>query len=898
MSAGMLVVALGAPVAAGIARARASSSAGSSPLSAVTHSRKTWTSSRRRCWCAKRRPLAVTVQAVGSGGLSSSSNSSVGTGAFPAGKRRAEVDIPALLIDLKTSRANGLTEEEIRSAIAGGVTMVSLNDSAGDSGGGLYDAACRLKTLLRGRAVLLVSDRPDIAGAAGTDGVVLSNTGLPTIVARRMMQGVSNTDTSDLPLIARRVTSVEEGAVAAKEGADFIIFDVKDLSHVAALRQRVSIPVVVNTAELQQASTAMQQGADGLCLTLEVMRKALKQKGGLAQFVNRTPQRTSSPRKNSKAERHLLNKEAEAAIAEERALLQDVLKFLEQSTPQLPELSLMRSAVKQLDDFFLIVVVGEFNSGKSSFINALLGRRSLKEGILPTTNEICTVRYAASNKEERMDRLADGNCIQYVQADFLKDVNIVDTPGTNVVLERQQRLTEEFVPQSDLVLFCLSADRAMTESEVNFLRYIRQWGKKVVFVLNKIDVLETQEQAQEVVAFVKSNAQRLLGVNDAMVIPVSAKLAFNAKLSTPDETTRQDDPRWQASRFEALENFVFDFLSGKNSERIRLKLETPLAVAAALLEGLGRTLQMESDAASQELRTLRAVRSQLDQFKAAMSSDSAEQRKRVAGIIKSAAQRAEQFVDDTLQLGNIPTLARYVFAGKNASSPVRNDFDRDVVRGADVDVQQAVSTHGDWVRQNVENQKQYYMDFIRQRWGSEAPENQNGLFPDSPPRLDIRSVEPSSSMKLALLDTSAASLLLDEEMREAVVGTAGAGGGALAVSYLLTTVLQSTAEDLLALAVGGVAMWFGVLRLPLRRSETKQKLRRAADNFSDEIEATLSKELASAVDSTIQEVTKLLEPRVNAANADLERLGSTEQERQAALQKVEQMRRKVLSIGS
>jgi predicted GTPase len=45
-------------------------------------------------------------------------------------------------------------------------------------------------------------------------------------------------------------------------------------------------------------------------------------------------------------------------------------------------------------------------------------------------------------------------------------MNLVDTPGTNVILQRQQRLTEEFVPRADLVLFVLSADRALTESEV------------------------------------------------------------------------------------------------------------------------------------------------------------------------------------------------------------------------------------------------------------------------------------------------------------------------------------------------------------------------------------------------------------------------------------------------
>ena len=48
---------------------------------------------------------------------------------------------------------------------------------------------------------------------------------------------------------------------------------------------------------------------------------------------------------------------------------------------------------------------------------------------------------------------------------FLMQMNIVDTPGTNVILERQQRLTEEFVPRADLLLFVISADRPLTESE-------------------------------------------------------------------------------------------------------------------------------------------------------------------------------------------------------------------------------------------------------------------------------------------------------------------------------------------------------------------------------------------------------------------------------------------------
>jgi len=56
----------------------------------------------------------------------------------------------------------------------------------------------------------------------------------------------------------------------------------------------------------------------------------------------------------------------------------------------------------------------------------------------------------------------------------------------------------------------LSADRPMTESEVKFLTYIRKWGKKVVFVLNKVDTLESVEDVEEVRKFVQDNAERFL----------------------------------------------------------------------------------------------------------------------------------------------------------------------------------------------------------------------------------------------------------------------------------------------------------------------------------------------------------------------------------------------------
>jgi hypothetical protein len=84
--------------------------------------------------------------------------------------------------------------------------------------------------------------------------------------------------------------------------------------------------------------------------------------------------------------------------------------------------------------------------------------------------------------------------------------------------------------QADLVLFLTSADRPFSESETQFIRQIQQWGKKVVFAVNKADILRRPEDLAKVVAFVRENAERLLGIHCPMVFTTSAAETLDAKL--------------------------------------------------------------------------------------------------------------------------------------------------------------------------------------------------------------------------------------------------------------------------------------------------------------------------------------------------------------------------------
>src|SRR4051812_6842210 len=230
----------------------------------------------------------------------------------------------------------------------------------------------------------------------------------------------------------------------------------------------------------------------------------------------------------------------------------------------------LEHSIEQLDELFLLVIVGEFNSGKSAFINALVGSSVALEGVTPTTAQINVLQYG--DTLDRKFREANLHVIP-APAEILREIHIVDTPGTNAIIREHETITAEFVPRSDLVLFVTSADRPFTETERAFLEQVRGWGKKVVIVINKIDIFETSRELEDVRAFVAEHARALLGFSPE-IFPVSARLALRAKVGEPQV--------WGASGFEALENYIATTLDAPG--RVHLKLLNPLGVGASLVE--------------------------------------------------------------------------------------------------------------------------------------------------------------------------------------------------------------------------------------------------------------------------------------------------------------------------
>src|SRR5512141_1597990 len=230
----------------------------------------------------------------------------------------------------------------------------------------------------------------------------------------------------------------------------------------------------------------------------------------------------------------VLTDEQARFLREEKETLAEIRLALADVDLPADALTTLQDAILQLDELFLVVVVGEFNAGKSALVNALLGEKVLLEGATPTTSRVTLVKWGEQIAEQAVD---ENFAIYTYPLPLLKELNIVDTPGTNAVIRHHERLTNEFVPRSDLVLFTTSADHPLTESERQFLERILAWGKKVVFALNKADIIENEASLEEVRSFVLKHATLILG-DTPEFFPVSARLAQRA-LSEPDAEQRR-----------------------------------------------------------------------------------------------------------------------------------------------------------------------------------------------------------------------------------------------------------------------------------------------------------------------------------------------------------------------
>ena len=552
----------------------------------------------------------------------------------------------------------------------------------------------------------------------------------------------------------------------------------------------------------------------------------------------------------------ILGAEQERLLADERAVLARVVAALSGVDVADEDRDTLLRSVRQLDELFLLVVVGEFNAGKSAFINALLGQSVLLEGVTPTTSRIGLIRHGAAVAREVTDA---GLEVVSAPVELLREINIVDTPGTNAVRREHEALTREFVPRSDLVLFVTSADRPFTESERAFLQGIRDWGKKVVVALNKVDIFEKPEDVDEVVAFIKENARSLIGFTPE-VFPVSGRRALRAKEAG-------DAAGLAASGFDRLEAFIARTLDEK--ERLRLKLLNPVGVASKLVEKhLARTeerLALLKD----DFAAIEEIDSQLVLYREDLGREFRFRLADVDNVLNEFEKRGNDFFEDTLRIGRIVDLVN--------QSRVKAEFEKKVVADLPQVVEKRVDEVIDWL---VSSDMRQWKSISERLAAREAEHSDRmvgrvqGAFETDRARL-LETVKREAQRAVEGYDKDAEGRRVAEDVRDAVVHTSVLQVGALGLGTIVTMLATSSAVDVTGIMAAGAISVLGLLVLPARRRRASAELREKTHAMRERLMGALTSQFDRELDRSVQRIQEAVGPYTRFVRGERERLGAT-----------------------
>ena len=580
--------------------------------------------------------------------------------------------------------------------------------------------------------------------------------------------------------------------------------------------------------------------------------------------------------------------EVRSLLGTERELLIDLSEHLLRGGAPEAEVREVRIAARGLEETFLLVVVGEFNAGKSSILNALLGapdgQKVLEEGVTPTTDRVSILVHGSVDKSAPYNpnlesNLNPGDAVdEFVMRrelpfSFLEGVALVDTPGTNAVIRRHQVITEGFLPRADLLLFLTSADRPFTESEKQFLTLAKSWGRKVLLVVNKIDLLEKQSDRDEVRAFVTRNAKEVLGLEPPVFL-VSVRVHQRA-----GETG--GDPG-----FNQLQAVLRETLTER--DRTRLKLLSPLGVASKLIERSAARARASLEVLREDTRTLSDLDRQLEVHAKDLESDLATHLKGMDNLLDGLEKRGEVFIEDTLRFRKSIELLN--------TDKVRADFEKTVIKDAPAQLERRVNELIDrFLERNI-----HFWDtvtsFISNRAATttdgEARENliRGARFQYDRQGL-LERVGQTAQVQIDGLDREELSRRLSSGAQSTIIQTGAIGAGGLGLGLLLAS-LAGPGGILIGLGAVGVSAFL----LPRKRAQAKAELKDRVRETRDRLREVLTREYTLEVERVQVRLRDATSPYTQFIRAESGRLEESQSEAGRLLARTAELRSKAESV--
>lgn len=492
---------------------------------------------------------------------------------------------------------------------------------------------------------------------------------------------------------------------------------------------------------------------------------------------------------------------------------------------------------KNLTEPFLFVVVGEVKAGKSSFVNALLEAEVCATDIEPCTDSIQQIVYA----EDRFVTQVEPNLRKIGQPiEILKDISIVDSPGTNTMIAEHQIITEKYIPNSDLTFFVLFAKNPYQKSAWDFLDFVSaEWRKKAVFILQQADLLKPADLATNIERVREYASQK----------QIKAPIIF----ATSAEQEQAGDLEY--SGFEPVRRYIREMVS--SGEGYRIKLRSVGGTTQKIIDDLASDIQALQVQLESDRKTARSIQQKIEAGRKRSRYEVDNLAERLIGRYDSIASRIKREFRESL---SVFTVIRRSFAGlfnKEASMQAWiNDFQERCQRELKTSLEE-VSNEG----------AQHFVDGIRQLLDGVSQDLnniQNSYIPNH--SISLKVLEHRQSV-VDSVRHKVNRLMEDEGLSQSLSTNADnmaaeiVGGAFVAISGMVLHIIQFTVAeailDAIGIAFAGVGVVLFAVGIAWQRNQIIQRFEQALDQEKDRFKQEVTERLNQKLSLIYEEVERI-----------------------------------------
>ena len=517
-------------------------------------------------------------------------------------------------------------------------------------------------------------------------------------------------------------------------------------------------------------------------------------------------------------------------------------------------ISHLQSLVSGLNEPFLFVVVGEVKAGKSSFLNALFGQEFCKVDVLPATDKIYVFKYG---DPERDVPVSESLTERYRKEPFLRDFNIVDTPGTNTIVASHQEITTSFIPSADLVLFVFSVTNPWAASAWEFLRFIgKRWKKNIVFVIQQAD-LRTPDEITTIRKHLEQTILQVLG-SAQPIFAVSAKKALTAK----QRGLSPDDPDWKESHFGELEEWITRTVteSDERGGKLRSVAQTAEVMAGDVRQRLQAALDL-----------LKSDRDRLQTMMSSLEIRKGQSIRQIGGFVREleiaydeCRERGEKLLEEKLTFWQTFKL---IFAGSHWEKDFQDEVEKDVKSKVQAQLEHALGL----LESDLRSIWQDLQERVANQFDPSTTKQVRGVAPmvlnqrgDILRRLQLTLLEQMSDDRIKQQ--------LQEWFSETArwlrvpAGVAAAGGIVTVIAALAKTAILDVTGT-----VFGVATLGGTAYAIFRRRQILRAYRTRMDEKRKELAQAVETQLTQAVSTFYHELRQAFAPLESFCLAESQR---------------------------